>query len=158
VTSPSFSRLTQPLNIIFLCIWLPLFGCAVPNDNRNFAVDAYYPTPNEIHLAQQRAQHYWENNSQRFQNPPRYLAVDTSRVLEGDIVQDLYPKLINSETTASYFGQATSAELDASCTMIYDTVTNKFVSNSGYLTIDSPPRGSVARWDSYMARYIGWGS
>jgi hypothetical protein len=160
VTSRSFSRSTQLLNIMFLCLWLPLFGCTISDkvDNRNFAVDAYYPTPNEIQLAQQRAQHYWQKNSQRFRNPTRYLAVAATSVLQGDIVQDLYPKLINSETTASYFSQSESTVLNATCIMIYDAAASRFVSNSGYISIDLPPRGSVARWDSYMARYIGWGS
>src|SRR5580693_13805 len=98
----AISRLTKPLNIMFLCLGVPLFGCAVPDrvDNRNFAVDTYNPTANEIQLAQ----HYWQNNSQRFQNPPRYLAVDTTGVLQGDVIQNLYPEMINSETTASFFG------------------------------------------------------
>ena len=151
----SFSRL--PSNIIFLLLWLQLSGCAVSDqvDNRNFAVDAYSPTPNEIQLAERRAQRYWDNNSQRFKNPTRYLAVATSSISGGDI----YPKLIRSETTASYFSQdSQTPSLHASCIMIYDTVTSRFVSDSGYISIDLPPRGSVARWDSYMARYIGWGS
>src|SRR5271166_415235 len=90
----SFSRSARALNIVFLFWWLPLSGCAVPDqvDNRNFAVDAYSPTPNEIQLAQRRAQHYWENNSQRFKNPTRYLAVATSNISGGN----LYAKLIRS--------------------------------------------------------------
>jgi hypothetical protein len=153
----SISRLTEPLNVMFLCFWIPLFGCAISDrvDNRNFAVDAYSPTPKEIQLAQQRAQHYWLKHSQRFHNPTRYLAVDTTSTSGGDI----YPKLIRSETTATYFSQdSQTPSLHASCIMIYDTVTSRFVSDSGYISIDLPPRGSVARWDSYMARYIGWGS
>ncbi len=160
MTSRSFSRLTEPLNIIFICLWLPLFGCTISDrvDNRNFAVDAYSTTPNEIQLAQHRAQQYWQKNSQRFKNPTRYLAVAAASVLQGDVVQDLYPKLISSETTASYFSQSENTVLNATCIMIYDTAASRFVSNSGYMSVDLPPRGSVARWDSYMARYIGWES
>ena len=152
----AFSPLTRALNIIFLFLWLPFFGCAVSDqvDNRNFAVDVYPPTPNEIELAQRRAQHYWDNNSQRFKKPTRYLAVVTSSISRADI----YRKLIKSETTSSYFGQdSQTPSLRASCIMIYDTAANGFVSNSGYLSVDLPQRGSVARWDTYMARYIGWG-
>jgi hypothetical protein len=47
--------------------------------------------------------------------------------------------------------------MNLSCIMIYDIVTNKFVSNVGYVSVDLPPRGSMARWDGYPARYIGWG-
>jgi hypothetical protein len=99
-------------------------------DNRNFAIDVYFPTSNEIQLAQQRAQHYWQKNSQRFKNSSRYLAVATTTVLQGDVVQNLYPKLINSETTASYFSQSENNVLNATCIMIYDTVAKQFVTNS----------------------------
>jgi hypothetical protein len=64
---------------------------------------------------------------------------------------------MNSETTGSYFAQG-NTELEASCIMIYDTGANRFVGNSGYVSVELPPRGSVARWDSYQAQYIGWGS
>ena len=88
----------------------------------------------------------------------RYLAVYTTSVLLADIIQDLYAKLISSETTASFFGHGDNVELmNLPCIMIYNTVTNKFVSNLGYASVDLPPRGSLARWDGYMARYIGWG-
>ena len=151
-------HLTKSFSILFLCLLLPLTGCTLSDkaDDRNFAVDAYSPTPNEIQLAQQRAQHYWQKNSQRFKNPTRYLAVPATSVLQGDVVQNLYPKLIHSETTASYFSQSDDTELNATCIMIYDTAANRFVSNSGYLSVELPSRGSVGRWESYMARYTGW--
>jgi hypothetical protein len=154
------NRFMKPLNIVLFCLCLPIFGCAVSDrvDNRNFAFDTYYPTPNEIRLAEQRGQRYWQNNSQRFPHSTRYLAVYTTNVLQADIVQDLYAKLISSETTASFFSRGENDErMNLSCIMIYDTVTNKFVSNLGYASVDLPPRGSLARWDGYMARYIGWG-
>jgi hypothetical protein len=151
-------QLTEQFRILFLFLLLPLSGCTFPNqvDNRNFAVETYSANANEIQLALQRAQRYWQKNSTRFQNQTRYLAVATTRVLQGDAGQDLYPKLNSSETTASYFSQSEDTELDATCIMIYDTADNRFVSNSGYLSIELPPLASVARWDSYMARYIGW--
>ena len=151
----SFSGSARAFNIIFLFLWLPFFGCAVSEqvDDRNFAVDAYSPTPNEIQLAQRRAERYWENHSQLFKNPTRYLAVATSGISGGNI----FPKLIKSETTTSYFSQdSQTPSLQASCVMIYDTATHRFVSDRGYLSVDLPRRGSVARWDTYMARYIGW--
>ena len=141
----------KPSNIVFLSLCLPIFGCTVSDraDNRNFAFDTYYPTPNEIRLADQRGQRYWQNNSQRFPNSTRYLAVYTTSVLQADIIQDLYAKLISSETTASFFGHGDNVELmDLSCIMIYDTVTNKFVSNLGthlstYLHADHWLAGTV---------------
>jgi hypothetical protein len=137
----------------------PLVGCAAADkvDNRNFAVDIYYPNRNEIHAAQQRVQHYCQNNSQGSPSPTRYLAVFTTSAFLGSIVQDLYPKLINSETTGGFLSHAYNSEVDASCIIIYDTVANRFVSNGGYVSVDVPPRGSVARWDDYIARYVGRG-
>jgi hypothetical protein len=147
------------LNNLFICLCLPplLLGCANSGqiENRDFAFDTYYPTPNEIQLAQQRAQRYWQKNAQRFASPTPYLAVYATNIVQADVNEGLYSKVINSDTTASFF--STDSELEASCIMIYDTATNKFVSNVGYASVDLPPRGSVARWDGYSARYIGWG-
>src|SRR6478672_5436107 len=77
----------QLLKILFLCLCLPIFGCTVSDrvDNRNFAFDTYFPTPNEMRLAEQRGQRYWQDNSQRFPNSTRYLAVYTTSVLQADI-------------------------------------------------------------------------
>jgi hypothetical protein len=140
-----------------MCLWLPLLGCTNFGqvENRDFAFDTYYPTPNEIQLAQQRAQRYWQKNAKRFATPTPYLAVYAANIVQADVNQNLYSKVINSDTTASYF--STNSELEAKCIMIYDTATNKFVNNVGYASVDLPPRGSVARWDGYTARYIGWG-
>ena len=147
----------KPLKILFMCLCLPLLGCvnSATVENRDYAFDTYYPNPNEIQSAQQRAQRYWQKNSQRFKTGTQYLAIYATNVDQADIVQNFYSKLINSKTTASYFG--TDSSLDASCIMIYDTAANRFVSNIGYASVDLPPRGSVARWDGYTARYIGWG-
>jgi hypothetical protein len=145
----SFSRSVRGLNIVLRFLWLLLFGCAASDrvDDRNFAVDAYSPTPNEIKLAQQRAQHYWDNNSHRFAKPTRYLAVATSSISGGNI----YPKLIKSETTASYFGQdSQTPSLRASCIMIYDTAANGFVSNSGYY------RSIYRNVDRWLAGTLIW--
>ena len=140
--------------LMYLCLLLA--GCANSEkvDNRDYAFDTYYPTPNEIQLAQKRAQQYWAKNSQRLKNPTKYLAVYVTSVVQGDVNQGLYSKLINSETTSSFFD--TYSSLNASCIMIYDTATNGFVSNQGYASVDLPSRGAIARWDGYTAKYMGW--
>jgi len=58
-----------------------MLGCAETDsvDHRNFAIDTYYPTPNEIQLAEQRARNYWAKHAARFSSNPVYLAVQTSR-------------------------------------------------------------------------------
>jgi hypothetical protein len=127
-------------------------------DNRDFAIDTCYPTPNEIQLAEQRARKYWAKHVGRFGSNPFYLAVVTSKIFPGQ-VQDLYAKLINSETTASYFSRRrTYSILELKGIMIFDTRTGHFVGNRGFISVDTPPLGGVARFDDYIARYIGFGN
>ena len=130
-------------------------------DNRNFAIDTYYPTPNEIRLAEQRARKYWEKHASRFGSNPVYLAVETSSIFPGE-VQGLWPKLINSETTSSFFSHGldkqTYSSLELRGIMIFDIRTSHFVGNRGFISVDTPPRGSLARFDTYIARYIGVGN
>ncbi|HSZ27639.1 MAG TPA: hypothetical protein VK768_05590 [Chthoniobacterales bacterium] len=129
-------------------------------DHRNFAIDTCFPTPNEIRLAEGRARAYWAKHASRFGAEPKFLAVETSKIFPGE-VQDLWPKLINSETTASFFSHGlkgnTYSNLQLLGVMIFDTGTGRFVSNQGYISVDTPQRGSVARFGPYIARYIGWG-
>ena len=128
-------------------------------DNRNFAIDTCFPNSNAIQLAEDRARAYWAKHASRFGAEPRFLAVKTSKVFPSE-VQELWPKLINSETTASFFshGKRNSySHLQLLGVMIFDTRTGRFVSNQGYISVDTPPRGSVARFGPYIARYIGWG-
>jgi len=129
-------------------------------DNRNFAIDTCFPTAHEIQLAEGRTRAYWTKHASCFGTEPRFLAVETSKIFPGD-VQDLYPKLIYSETTASFVGRGdhkgSYSELDLHGIMIYDTKARQFVSNQGYISVDTPPRGGVVRFGPYIARYIGWG-
>jgi hypothetical protein len=129
-------------------------------DYRNFAIDTCFPSPNAIQIAEGRARAYWAKHAARFGSEPRYLAVETSKVFPSE-VQDLWPKLINSETTGSFFSHGTKnnsySNLQLLGVMIFDTRTGHFISNQCYISVDTPPRGSVARFASYIARYIGWG-
>jgi hypothetical protein len=74
-------RVVKP--ILLICLCTTLLGCAASDgvDNRNFAIDTYFPTANEIQLAEGRARNYWARNGARFGPEPRYLAVETSSTL-----------------------------------------------------------------------------
>ena len=145
---------------IFLFFALPTLR-AEKIDTRNFAIDIYYPTPNEIRLAEARARNYWAKHAARFGSNPVYLAVKTSKIFPGE-VQLLWPKLINSETTGSFFSQGldqqTYSSLQLIGIMIFDTRTGHFVGNRGFISVDTPSRGHIARFDDYIARYIGFGN
>jgi hypothetical protein len=141
-----------------ICLCLIVLGCAASNsvDSRNFAIDTYFPSPNEIQLAESRARNYWDRNGSRYGPEPKYLAVETSKVFP---YGGLYPKLINSETTSSFFGQRKGnySNLQLKGIMIYDTKAGHFVGDHGYVSVDTPNPGGVARFGDYMARYIGTG-
>jgi len=145
---------------ILICLCLTILGCAAGNgvDNRNFAIDTYFPTTNEIQLAEGRARNYWDRNGARFGTEPKYLAVETSKLFP---YGGLYPKLINSETTASFLSRVDESnpysDLELKGVMIYDTKTGHFVGSQGYVSVDTPNPGEVARFGDYMARWIGTG-
>jgi hypothetical protein len=142
-----------------ICLCLVVLGCAASDsvDYRNFTIDTYSPTPNEIRLAESRARNYWSRNGSRFGPEPRYLAVETSKVFT---YGGLYPKLITSETTASFFSRSAKSNysnLELVGVMIYDTKIGHLVGNHGYVSVDTPNPGGVARFGDYTARYIGTG-
>jgi hypothetical protein len=132
-------------------LWSPKF------DNRDFAVDTYSPKPNELQLGEQRARRYWERNSGRLGPEPRYLAVQASHLLQGELGSNTWPKLIASETTASFFNKGCNAELDAYSVVIFDTKKDHLVGPQGYVFVDLPTPGEVVRVANYVARYIGTG-
>jgi hypothetical protein len=43
-------------------------------------------------------------------------------------------------------------------TMIFDIRTERIVGNRGFISVDTPRLGHVARFDDYIARYIGYGN
>ena len=145
---------------ILICLCLTILGCTSNGvDYRNFAVDTYFPTPNETQLAPARARNYWDRNSARFGPEPSYLAVETSKVFGP--YPGLYPKLINSETTATFLARVDESnpysELELKGVVIFDTKTGHVVGNQGYISVGTPNPGGVARFGDYMARYIGTG-
>jgi len=124
-------------------------------DYRDFAIDTCHPTANEIHLAEERARSYWVRNAPRFGTEPRFLAVETAMIFSSEI-QDLGVKLIHSQTTSSYYSERKNAvNPPLRCVMIFDINANRFIGNQGYVAVDVPPRGQVARFSTYLARYVG---
>jgi len=83
--------------------------------------------------------------------------VETSKVFGP--YPGLYPKLINSETTATFLARVDESnpysELQLKGVVIFDTKTGHVVGNQGYISVGTPNPGGVARFGDYMARYIG---
>jgi hypothetical protein len=154
----------DPVRITLIALFCGLFcGCSTVNpakiDTSDWAIDTYFPSRNEIARAEERAKEFWRKNSARYGNEPHYLAIDTTKLLDGEIVQDLWPKLISSAHATSFFAGSLeeSPEVNLYCVMIFDTNTGKFVSNQGYAIVDFPEKGEVVRFGNYVARFIGSG-
>src|ERR1700692_553819 len=110
-------------------------------DNRNFAIDTCFPNPNAIRLAEERTRTYWAKYASRFGAEPGFLAVETSKIFPGE-VQDLWPKLINSETTASFFSHGlkdnTFRQLPAPGVVVFELPTWPLRRHQGYISVDTP--------------------
>jgi hypothetical protein len=132
---------------------------AASPDYRNFSIETFYPNTSEIRIAEVRAQRYWEKNHDRLANKARYLAVQATSVLPAEIIQPLWPYLLNADTGSTFLATLPSDQgfAQMECVMIFDTQTGHFVSNGGYLTVENPPRGTIARYGDYIACYIGTG-
>jgi hypothetical protein len=128
-------------------------------DKRDFAVDTYYPTSNEIRLAEQRARQYWQKNGSRLGAETRYLAVTASSLLAGELNAEFLGKLDRSETSGAYFTQGiSSSSKQGICgVMIFDTQTGRSVGPQGYIVVDTPSYGQIVRVADYTVRYIGAG-
>jgi hypothetical protein len=135
-------------------------GMAETADLRNFSIDTFWPSPNEIRVAEKHCQNYWAKHRAQYSANTRYLAVEAATVLPAEVVNDLWVKLINSETASDFFAHGdrfTYSNLDLKGILIYDTLNNRFVSERGYVSVDLPRRNQLARWDHYVARFIGTG-
>src|SRR6516162_3942031 len=124
-------------------------------DYRDFAIDTCYPTANEIHLAEERVRSYWLRNAPRFGAEPRFLAVEMSTIFSSEI-QNLGVKLIHSQTASSYYiARKNAVNPPLRCVMIFDVKANRFIGDRGYVAVVVPQKGQVARFSTYLARYVG---
>jgi hypothetical protein len=139
---------------------LLLSSCAQFGTDRktDLAIDTYVPSRDALGLAERRAKEYWVKHREQLGRDTRYLAVQSDTIFS-DEIPDLYAKLINSPAVNASdledFGN--DSELSMYCVNIFDTETEKLVSQEGYAVVDLPGRGKLARFGPYTARYIGSG-
>jgi hypothetical protein len=150
--------------LIICVLAAPFASCTLadPNavdDRGDFAIDTYTPPADATALAEQRARAWWQRHAGRFGAQPPYLAVQTNLLLQGEIVQDLYAKMIRAKTSSLFFAQGYEAYPTASIygVVIFDSRTGHVVGPQGYAVVDTPSRGRIARFGPYVARYIGTG-
>ena len=149
--------------LLFFALATILSGCgtfdSTKADNRDFAVDTYYPASNEIQLAEQHARQYWQKNANRVGTEPRYLAVMASSLLAAELNAEFSVKLDRSETSGAYFTQgiSSSSKQGVRGVMIFDTQADRSVGPQGYIIVETPSRGQIVRVADYTVRFIGSG-
>jgi hypothetical protein len=140
---------------------LLLSSCAqfATDHNTDLAIDTYAPSERALGVAENHAKEYWAKHQEQIGRGTRYLAVQSDSIFS-DEIPDLYAKLINSPAVNASdledFGN--DSELNMYCVNIFDTQTERLVSQEGYAVIDLPGPGRVARFGPYTARYIGTGA
>jgi hypothetical protein len=150
-------RRTFLLVCFILLIQVPLL-VAQKVDLRNYVIAGYDANPNEIRLAQRRVHVYWQKNGARFGDKARYLAVEAASVMPGDVIQPLWQNMINAQTGSGFLLPSAWNPGKMHCIMIYDTRTDSFVSNHGYLVVETPQRETLARFGDYLALYVHRGT
>jgi hypothetical protein len=152
----TISRLALIVSALLLVQVPALFAQKV--DLRNYVIGGYDANANEMRIAQERAHRYWQKNGSRIGEKARYLAIEAAAVMPGDVIQPLWENMINAQTGSGFLLPTAWDPGKMRCIMIYDTRTSDFATKRGFLVVESPHRGSLARFGDYIALYINTGS
>jgi len=144
---------TSLLVCLLLLVGVPLLF-AQKVDFRNYVIGEYDANPTQIRLAQGKALGYWQKNAARFGPKARYLAVEATSGMPGDVIQPLWQNMINAETGSGFLLPPQWNHENMHCIMIYDTHSGNFVSRHGYLVVETTHRETLARFGEYIALYV----
>jgi hypothetical protein len=126
-------------------------------DLRNYVIGAYDANPNEMHLAEERASRYWQKYGGRLGEKGHYLAVEAASPMPGDVIQPLWQNMINAQTGSGFLLPSAWNPGRMRCIMIYDTRISAFATKRGFLVVETPHLGGLARFGDYIALYIRTG-
>jgi hypothetical protein len=145
-------------DFLLIAVGLLLGACAPTelSQQTNLSIATYSPTPDALALAETRAKAYWAKHRGEMSRGTPYLAIESDTIPSANI-QDLYYKLSNSPGVngSDVEKYEVNDDIDIFCINIFDTRTGRLVSPQGYAVVDEPDRGSVARFGSYTAKFIG---
>jgi hypothetical protein len=123
-------------------------------DLRNYAIGSYEANANEMRIAEKRANAFWQKYGSRIGEKGHYLAIEAAAVMPGDVVQPLWQNMINAQSGSGFMLPSAWELGQMHCVMIYDTHKSSFVTKRGYLVIETPHPGSLARFGDYIALFI----
>jgi hypothetical protein len=121
---------------------------------------SYPPTPSQVSTAQQKVKDYLTAVSKGRRRPAthRYLAVETLKPTKKQL-DDYARKQDNAKSAAAAGGGQMSnrwvSPNQLRCLMVFDTQSKKFVGSGCYVVGNLPPVGTIAKFDTYSAEFVG---
>jgi hypothetical protein len=151
--------MTRLLLIVSVVLLVQVPGLFAQNvDLRNYVIGRYDANSNEMRLAEKRASRYWQKNGNRIGEKGHYLAIEAASLMPGDVVQPLWQNMINAQTGSGFLLPTAWNPGRMCCIMIYNTRTSRFATKRGFLAVETPHFGTLARFGDYIALYIRTGS
>jgi hypothetical protein len=122
----------------------------------------YTPTPDQVTAAQKQVQTYVAAvHKGRHPARHRYIAVRTLNPTKVQLAE--YEKKLADAKSAAASGESQLSNRWVApdklrCVMLFDTQSKQFVGNGCYVIAGTPPSGTVAKFDTYSAEFVGGSS
>jgi hypothetical protein len=121
---------------------------------------SYTPTPTQATTAQTRVQNYLSAVRKNKRRPAshRYIAVETLKPTQKQLA-DYAKKQAEARSAAATGGAQMSnrwvSPNQLRCLMVFDTQSKQFVGSGCYVVGSLPPVGTVAKFDTFSAEFVG---
>jgi hypothetical protein len=133
--------------------WSPWY----PGYAGSYDSDYYYaPTPEQAATAQKRVKDYFltVQKGRRRAATHRYIAVETLRPTKKQL-SDYLQKRAHAQSAGTPLSSRWVEPGQLRCLMVFDTQSKQFVGSGCYVVGNLPPVGTVAKFETFSAEYVG---
>ena len=137
--------------------WDPFWGPWYPGYAGSYDSDYWYtPTPEQKTTAQKRVKDYLVavQKGRRHAAAHRYIAVETLRPTKKQLA-DYVKKRAEAQSAGAQLSSRWVEPSQLRCMMVFDTQSKQFVGSGCYVIGSLPPVGTVAKFDTVSAEYVG---
>jgi hypothetical protein len=137
--------------------WDPFWGPWYPGYAGSYDSDYWYtPTPEQKTTAQKRVKDYLlaVQKGRRHPATHRYIAVETLRPTKKQLA-DYVKKRAQAKSAGAQLSDRWVEPGQLRCMMVFDTQSKQFVGSGCYVIGSLPPVGTVAKFDTVSAEYVG---
>jgi hypothetical protein len=135
----------------------PFWGPWYPGYAGSYDSDYWYtPTPEQKTIAQKRVKDYLVAVQKGRRHPAthRCIAVETLRPTKNQLA-DYVKKRAEAKSTGTQLSSRWVEPGQLRCMMVFDTQSKQFVGSGCYVIGSLPPVGTVAKFDTVSAEYVG---